>query len=321
MKRMIFLFVAAMPFILLAILSSAEPANAECPAKELDPSASCGRGRGPRSTPTPTAPGSTAIPVPPSTQVKSLPARSADGTYYITDPGVYSGNATCGNIPAAAYCVHIWESGGVTLQDFTITTAQGAGLQIDNNSIIRRGTIKAPNGAATGWHKANVTIDGVRFDSPVGGLGFLGGGCENTSPRPNRNITIRNSTFVNSTGSEMLYLKCAQDVLIEGNNFAPASQWGVSTPDGVNIIIRANYFNLWSEPNNWLAIELPRTFGVDVIANTVVGPAGDWFVYVNSGTNDLTISDNCVGAGIGVMHELHQSGGVTSLVMARNGPC
>jgi hypothetical protein len=60
---------------------------------------------------------------------------------------------------------------------------------------------------------------------------------------------------------------------------------------------------------------------VDVINNTVLGPEGDWFIYVNSGTNDLVITDNCIASGIGVVHTAHQSGGVALLTNSRNGPC
>jgi hypothetical protein len=217
--------------------------------------------------------------------------------------------------------VHIWESGGVTLQDFTITTTQGTGLQIDNNTTIKRGIIRAPNGAATGWHKVNVTIDAVTFDSPIGGLGFLGGSCENLTPRPNRHITVRNSSFVNQSGEEMLYIKCGEDIVIEDNHFTAGSAWTLSTPDGLNITIRRNTFDLRSESINWLAIELPRVIGADVTFNTVVGPVGDWFIYVNSGTNELTVTDNCIPSGVGVLHSSHQSGGVAVLTEQRNGPC
>ncbi len=288
--------------------ATVKPANTPAATGTLVPTATS------TSTPTSTKVPSTSTPVPPSVTpttgptvlIKSLPARSNDGTFYITDPGVYSGKASCGNIGSTAHCVHIWESGGVTLQDFTITTAQGTGLQLDNNTTIKRGTITAPNGAATAWHKVNVTVDGVTFDSPIGGLGFLGGGCETMSPRPNRQITIRNSSFINQFGEEMLYMKCAQDVVIEDNYFAPSSAWALSTPDGLNIIVRRNTFDLRSESTNWLAIELPKVINVDVVNNTVLGPEGDWFIYVNSGTNDLVITDNCIASGIGVVHTAHQ---------------
>ena len=343
---------AAPALIIFAALSLSDGAAAACP--HLDPQR-CENGSSSKAAPIPKSPKATATlaapsptpnvtptsikvpltntPIPPtstpaltstpttSVQVKPLPARSADGTFYITDPGVYSGNVTCGNIGSTAHCVHIWESQGVTLQDFAITTAQGAGLQLDNNTIVKRGTIKAPNGAATGWHKVNVTIDAVTFDSPIGGLGFLGGSCENLTPRPNRQITVRNSSFVNQSGDEMLYIKCGQDIVIEDNQFAPGSAWGVSTPDGLNITIRRNTFDLRSESLNWLAIELPRVIGADVTSNSVLGPSGDWFIYVNSGTNDLVVTDNCVAEGIGVLHSGHQAGGVAALTNERNGLC
>jgi hypothetical protein len=109
--------------------------------------------------------------------------------------------------------------------------------------------------------------------------------------------------------------------VIEDNHFTAGSAWALSTPDGLNITIRRNTFDLRSESINWLAIELPRVIGADVTFNTVVGPAGDWFVYVNSGTNDLVVTDNCVSTGVGVLHSSHQSGGVAVLTDLRNGPC
>lgn len=247
-------------------------------------------------SPTPSAtPPPTATPIP----VNLLPARSADGTYYITSPGTYSGNASCGNIGASAHCVHVWNSNGVTLQDFTITSAQGYGLQVDNGNVIRRGTITAPLGAS-GFHKINVTFDAVNFNVQTVAVQLIGSGCENANPRPNRAINVRNSTFVNAGGTEMLYMKCAQDVLIEGNEFAPKSEWAVSLPDGVNVTIQGNHFDLSSEPDNWLGIELPRVFGATVTGNTATGPAGDVMLWTCCETRDLVVSGNTVSGGMSV---------------------
>jgi hypothetical protein len=196
--------------------------------------------------------------------------------------------------------VHIWNSQGVTLQDFTITSAQGYGLQFDNHNTIQRGTITAPLGAS-GHHKLNVTFDTVNFNVNSVALQFIGTGCENTSPRPNRNITVRNSTFTNQGGTEMLYMKCSESVLIAGNHFAPKSEWAVSLPDGVGVSIASNTFNLLSEPANWLGIELPRVFGASVLNNEAQGPAGDWLVWANSGTTGLKVSGNVVAGGVGLV--------------------
>jgi hypothetical protein len=245
----------------------------------------------PTATPTFTA---TAVPTRP------LPAKAADGTYYLTQTGVYSGNASCGNIGNTAHCVHIWNSSGVILQDFTITSTQGYGLQFDNGNIIQRGTITAPLGAS-GHQKVNVTFNDVTFNVQSVALQLLDTGCESVTPRRNRSITVRNSTFTNAGGTEMLYMKCAQDVTIEGNHFAPKSEWAVSLPDTVNAIIRNNTFNLVSEPTNWLGIELPKVAGALVENNTATGPAGDWLVWQNSGTTGLSVTANTVNGGMGVL--------------------
>ena len=59
----------------------------------------------------------------------------------------------------------------------------------------------------------NVTFDSVTFDSVIGGLGLLGGGCETAirGRTTEHQRIIRNSSFVNAGGTEMLYLKCAQE--------------------------------------------------------------------------------------------------------------
>ena len=46
--------------------------------------------------------------------------------------------------------------------------------------------LKATKALSAEGHKVNVTFDSVTFDSVIGGLGLLGGGCENSNPRPNR---------------------------------------------------------------------------------------------------------------------------------------
>jgi hypothetical protein len=251
-------------------------------------------------TATPVAPTATPTFTPTAVSTRPLPAKAADGTYYLTQTGVYSGNASCGNIGTTAHCVHIWNSNGVTLQDFTITSTQGYGLQFDNNNVIQRGTITAPLGAS-GFHKVNVTFDTVDFQVQTVALQLIGSACENTSPRPNRGITVRNSTFTNAGGTEMLYMKCAEDVLIEGNYFAPKSEWAVSLPDTVNAVIRNNTFNLVSEPTNWLGIELPKVAGALVENNNATGPSGDWLVWQNSGTTGLSVTANTVNGGMGVL--------------------
>ena len=255
----------------------------------------------PTSTPSPSPTATSSIPTAtptPTSQSRPLPPKAADGTYYLTQPGTYSGNATCGNIGGGAHCVHIWNSNGVTLQDFTIVSGQGYGLQFDNNNTILRGTITAPLGAS-GFHKVNVTFDSVAFNVQTVALQLIGSGCENTTPRPNRNITVRASEFKNQSGFEMLYLKCAQDVRIEGNGFTPKSDWAVSLPDGVNVSITGNTFDLTSEPGNWLGIELPRVFGAKVADNTAQGPAGDWLGWHCCGSTNLSFTGNVLAGGMG----------------------
>lgn len=317
MKKLIFAIL--LPLILLVYTASAEPVNCvyvpehnkwvcDNATPTPEPTAT--------STHTPTAVQETATPVPSATPVLptatptitatatptplSPPAKSADGTYYLTQTGVYSGTFNCGNIGSSAHCVHIWNSNGVTLQDFTITSTQGYGLQFDNGNTIKRGTITAPLGAS-GFHKINVTFDDVAFNVQTLGLQLIGSGCENTNPRPNRNITVRNSMFANTSGHELLYMKCAQDIVIEGNTFKPQSSWAVSLPDGVNVTIRNNTFDLTSEPGNWLGIELPKVANVLITENTATGPAGDWLVWTCCGTTGLTIFANNVMGGMGTL--------------------
>ena len=356
MKKLLLVFVIALPFIFVGT-ASAEPGNCIfipwlkswiCEDVQTAPTVVPSTPTTVPATPTRTAtavPPATNTPVPPSpaptsvpptvppsptatatppANIRQIPQRSTDGTYYITQPGIYTGVASCGAIAAGAHCVHIWNSNGVTLQDFSIISEGGYGLQFDNNTNFKRGPITAPLGAS-GHQKVNVHFEEVTFSVQSVAFQLLdtGGGCEGLSTKRNRNVTIRQSTFRNQGGTEFLYAKCAQDLFIENNSFFPLSEWAVSTPDGLNINIRGNNFDLTHEVRNWLAIELPRVFGASVVNNRVIGPApGDWLVYVNSGTRDLTVTDNCLVSGMsGAVHTSHQAGGVPNLVEARNGIC
>ena len=277
----------------------------------------------PSATPTATfapSPTSTSNPSPTATPLpllgKKFPPRAPDGTYYITQPGTYSDTVSCGSLPATSYCVHAWGS-NIHLVDFSITTQSGNALQFDSNQTHTRGTITG--GGAFAFDERNVIFDTVTLTTPIGGIGMgAPAGCENATPRPN-SVTIRNSVIRNFGGVEMIWIKCGQDVVIEGNRLIPASDWAISTPDGVNIVIRNNTIDLSAEPRNWLAIELPRVFGVSVEGNNIGGPPEDWMVYVNSGTRDLTVRNNCSPTQI--LHTSHQSGGVQGLVTENNGPC
>lgn len=155
-----------------------------------------------------------------------------------------------------------------------------------------------------------------------------GGGCESLTTKRNYNVTIRNSNISNQFGTEMVYAKCAQFFLIEDSTITPRSEWGVSTPDGLDITVRRNTFDLRSETSNWLAVELPKVSRATITFNTAVGPApSDWLVYVNSGTNNLTVTDNCLASGMSTLtppravHDYHQAGGVPNLTEARNIVC
>ena len=278
------------------ICDNATPTPTVTPVPTVTPTATATAS----ATPTPVLPTATPTIAPTAVSTRPLPARSPDGTYYITQTGIYSGTATCGNIGAGAHCVHIWNSNGVVLQDFSITTAQGYGLQFDNKVTIKRGTITAPLGAS-GHHKINTTFDTVVFDVSTVALQYIGSGCEASNPRPNLNATVRNSTFLNDSGHELLYMKCAQDVTIEGNQFKPNSDWAVSLPDGVNVTIRRNAFDLTSEPGNWLGIELPKVANALVTENSAIGPAGDWLVWTCCGTTGLSVHSNTVGGGMGTL--------------------
>jgi hypothetical protein len=229
-----------------------------------------------------------------------LPPRSWDGTFYVLQPGTYTGNVSCPNIAPTQHCVHLWHSSGITLQDFSVISSGGA-IQADNNSTIRNGTIIA-GGGVTADAKTNVTIDNVTFDTPGNAIGLFDTAvnCESLATKRSRNHVVRNSTFRNREGDETVWIKCGQNILVEGNYFQSGSQWSVSLPDSLDVRIRANTFDLTKEPTNWLAIELPRTLRVEISRNTFFGPAGDWAVWLNSGTNFVTMTNNCV-QGVGVM--------------------
>ena len=247
--------------------------------------------------------------------VLPFPSRSSDGTFYITQPGTYSGSVSCPDIRATQHCVHLWNSNGITLQDFTITSS-GTAIQADNNSTIRDGAIAALGGV-TADSKVNVTINRVTFDTPGGAVGLFdnAGNCEGLSQKRSRGHTIRNSSFRNDGGNETLWIKCSQSVTIENNLFQSGSQWSVSLPDSLDVTIRGNTFDLTLEPVNWLAIELPRTFRVEISRNRFFGPAGDWAVWLNSGSDFVTMVNNCV-QGVGTM-----LGTVVSGNVARNSRC
>ena len=247
--------------------------------------------------------------------VLPLPPRSGDGTFYIRQPGTYSGSASCPDIAATQHCVHLWHSSGITLQDFSITSS-GTAIQADNNSTIRNGAIVA-RGGVTADSKVNVTIDNVTFDTPGGAVGLFdnAGNCEGLSQKRSRGHTVRNSTFRNAGGDETLWIKCGQFITIEDNFFRSGSQWSVSLPDSLDVTIRRNTFDLTSEPVNWLAIELPRTFRAQITRNTFFGPSGDWAVWVNSGSDHVTITNNCV-EGVGTI-----LGTVATGTVARNSRC
>jgi hypothetical protein len=244
-----------------------------------------------------------------------LPPRSSDGTFYLTKPGTYSGSVSCPNIAATQHCVHLWNSSGITLQDFSMSSS-GTAIQADNNSTIRDGAVVALGGV-TAESKVNVTINRVTFDTPGAAVGLFddAGNCEGLSQKRSRGHTVRNSTFRNAGGNETLWIKCGQFITIENNFFQSGSQWSVSLPDSLDVTIRGNTFDLTREPVNWLAIELPRTFRVEITRNRFFGPADDWAVWLNSGTDFVTMVNNCV-QGVGAMLGIVANGTV-----GRNSRC
>lgn len=262
--------------------------------------------------PTPTAtatpsPSSTNTPTPsptpsptPTTAAMQLPQKSGDGTYYITTPGTYTGNAVCDTISPTQHCVHLWNSAvGITFVDFTVVSS-GYGIQVDHKSVVRNGSIESVSAGIDGWQKTNVVIDGNTITSRnTAFVAFSDGGCESLTTKRNRDILITGNTFHNS-GSEVagdiegVYLKCAQDVTIEGNTFlAGPNSWFVSTPDGIGITVSGNSFDL-GDAKTWAAIELPKVAGVTVEENAVTGGESDQFLYINSGTTGVEVRNNCI---------------------------
>jgi hypothetical protein len=277
----------------------------------------------PSATPT-IAPPPSATPTPTTTPtlVRPIPAPSIDGRITITQAGVYSGSAVCGAITGGDYCLNI-NASPVTLQDFTVTALSAYGsILTTSNATFLRGTITG-RGGITGYRVQNVLIDGVTFNVSVGAIGIYdqGEGCEALTTKRTRFVTIRNSVVVNtSTANESLWFKCVSDLTIENNRLTSRTQWNVSLPDTTDAIIRGNTFDLAGAPWPWLAIELPKSTRVTVTQNTVTGQVGDTLVYVNSGTSQLTITDNCLGSGINAISLVHQPV-VPGLVSARNGAC
>lgn len=282
----------------------------------------------PTASPLPTATSTPTPTVPPSSQ---CPTRSGDGTYYILSAGVYSCTFSCPSIAQSAHCVHLWNSNGITLINFSVTSS-GYAIQFDNNTTMRDGIITAYRGMS-GDRKANVLVDNVTINAQELAFQLLdaGGGCEGLTTKRNYNVTIRNSRISNQIGVEMVYAKCAQFFLVEDSVLTPKSNWAISTPDGLDITVRENTFDLRNElPDQWLAVELAKVNRATVTFNSVIGPApNDWLVYVNSGTNNLIVTDNCLTSDMGqsnpydngALHDYHQSGGVQILTEARNGVC
>jgi hypothetical protein len=269
----------------------------------------------PTNTPTAVTPTSTPL-------TKRFPPNGADGRITITQAGVYSGVASCGAITGGDYCLNI-NASPVTLQDFSVIALSAYGsILTTSNATFLRGTITG-RGGITGYRVQNVLIDGVTFTVSVGAIGIYdqGEGCEALATKRTRFVTIRNSVVVNtSTANESLWFKCVSDLTIENNRLTSRTQWNVSLPDTTDAIIRGNTFDLAGAPWPWLAIELPKSTRVTVTQNTVTGQVGDTLVYVNSGTSQLTITDNCLGSGINAISLVHQPV-VPGLVSARNGAC
>jgi len=277
----------------------------------------------PPTPPPPTSgPAATATPVPtptaPATNVRPFPAPGADGRISITQAGVYSGNVSCGPITGGDYCLNVLAS-PVTLQDFTLTANSAFGsILTSSNATFLRGTING-RGGITGYRVQNILVDGVTFNVSVGAFGIYdqGGDCEGLPTKRTQNIVIQNSVINStSTASETGWFKCAQGVKILNNRWYTTAEWSLSFPDALDVEIRGNSFDLSPEPKNWLAIELPRTFRILVEGNVTSGPVGDWFVWVNSGTNFLDMKNNCVRGGAGLLN-----GSVPNGSQSGNGPC
>jgi hypothetical protein len=258
----------------------------------------------PSATPT-IAPPPSATPTPTTTPtlVRPIPAPSIDGRITITQAGVYSGSAVCGAITGGDYCLNI-NASPVTLQDFTVTALSSYGaILTTSNATFLRGTING-RGGITGYRVQNVLIDTVTFNVSVGAIGIYDQheNCEALTTKRTRFITIQNSVINNtSQASETAWWKCSQDVKILNNRFKTTSEWSLSFPDALDVEIRGNTFDLSPEPRNWLAIELPRTFRVRIEDNTFAGPSGDWGVWLNSGSADVTYVGNTVAGGVGLV--------------------
>lgn len=289
----------------------------------------------PTASPTPTvtpSPTPTQIPPtptqPPTTQTKPFPPKSNDGTYYITQPGTYDGGGqtfSCTNIGIAAHCLHLWNSSGVVIQNFTLVSS-GFGIQADNNTAITNGVIRSSSAGIDVFDKDNILIDHMTI-TKMGASATVSitaaSGCESQSPRPNNGVTVTNSHLTGGGPSqENLYIKCAQNITIKNNLFDGNSNWMVSLPDGVGDVITGNTFDLRQEtPDQWLAIELAKTLTSVITNNTVIGPApGDRFVYANSATDFVTITDNCVPSDVQVLEQA-QTPPIAHLTMSNNGAC
>jgi len=251
-----------------------------------------------------------AAPVP--SQVSGPPPRSADGTYYLTAPGVYSGDFSCPGISAVQHCVNL-RAHGIVLQDFTVTTS-GTAIQADSYSTFWNGTITA-DGGISAFAKTGITIDSVNFNVTRGAIGLFDAQCEGLSTKRSYYHIIRNSYFANQTGHETIWVKCGQSVSIVNNTFRSGSQWSISLPDSQDVWVHGNVFYLSGAPSNWLAIELPRTFNVWIAWNWFIGSGNSWAVWPNSGTNFVTIEANCAN-GVGVL-----LGGIQSASIFGNGGC
>lgn len=261
-------------------------------------------------TPSPRPPTATAIPptqtpvatATPAPVAKPLPPANALGQVTVTASGIYSGNVTCSStLSYGDYCLRLYGN-NITLQDFSVTLGGPAGAIHTGGSsdiTIQRGTISA-NGGITSYQGKRITIDSVTLNVREGAIGFYdqSSGCEQLGTKLANGFVMRNSVINNSAtsgpGNETMWFKCAQNIELTGNRCTTSAQWCLSFPDSLDVQIRGNTFDLSPEPKNWTAIELPRTFRVVADGNTVNGPADDWFVWVNSGTNFLTLTNNCL---------------------------
>jgi hypothetical protein len=226
-------------------------------------------------------------------KVPTAPARSADGTYYITEPGVYSGHFDCPGISTAQFCVHVWNDQGVVLENFAITTS-GLAIQADSYTTLRYGEIWG-HGGLSAHSETGITVDGVAFNVTGGAIGLYdtSGSCEGLATKRSYYHLIINSSFTNRGGNETIWAKCTQSVSILYNTFRSGSQWSISLPDSRDVWIHGNSFSLSGAPSNWLAIELPRSHNVWIAWNWFGGRGNAWGVWANSGTSYVTIEGNC----------------------------